>query len=226
MEKENEVEYKKRALFICCFVILFVVMMLSIYIVYNNDKQDKTQIDETEIALKQENELLTEEVAMLQENVEMLSFEIEELYSAIQCEKSNGNELKDILNLSESEIELLARLVKCEAGGENFECKVNVCVVIFNRMFDNHFKTTLSDVIYEEGQFSPAIKGTIDTAIPTDDCYYAIKIALNLTYNDLKQDYGTDLLFFRAATEEKTFGTNTTYAFTVDNTDFYRLKHD
>ena len=226
MEKENEVEYKKRALFICCFVILFVVMMLSVYIIYDDDKQTETQINETEIALTEENELLSEEVAMLQENVEMLSFEIEELYSAIQCEKSNGNELKDILNLSESEIELLARLVKCEAGGENFECKVTVCVVIFNRMFDSHFKNTLSDVIYEEGQFSPVIKGKIDTAIPTDDCYYAIKIALNLTYNDLKQDYGTDLLFFRAATEDKTFGTNTTYAFTVDNTDFYRLKYN
>lgn len=167
-------------------------------------------------------EQLNQQIAMLEEQIEILSFQQEEIYSILESEFYKRTELKDVLTLSEDDLNLLAKLVKREAGGEPFECKVCVCLVVFNRMCDSNFKNTLSEVIYEKGQFSPA-EDKLEETVPTADCYFAVKSALNLTYNEINEFYGTDLMFFRRATEEKVWGTNTTYAFTIGKTDFYRL---
>lgn len=206
-----------------------IVFMTAWYIVVHREKPKEEPLEVVEEhsdvvydELLAKNSELEQNVEMLEEKVEMLSFEIEEMYSIYEVENTKRTELKDVLNLTEDEITLLSKLVKREAGAEPFECKVLVCIVVFNRMYDSNFKNTLSEVIYEKGQFSPAEDGLEET-IPTDDCYFAVKNALSLTYNEINEIYGTDLLFFRAATEEKVFGTNTTYAFTVGKTDFYRL---
>ena len=167
-------------------------------------------------------EHLNQQITILEEQIEILSFQQEEIYSVLENEFYKRTELKDVLTLSEDDLNLLAKLVKREAGGEPFECKVCVCLVVFNRMCDSNFKNTLSEVIYEKGQFSPA-EDKLEETVPTADCYFAVKSALSLTYNEINEFYGTDLMFFRRSTEEKVFGTNTTYAFTVGKTDFYRL---
>lgn len=213
--------------FIATFGVVLLLFILGYLIKHQEDKEVYEEtITETECTVDYEKQIeeLNNKISSLQDQNDVLSFEIEELYSVIERERYAKTELKHIYNLTNEEKELLSRLVKCEAGAEPFECKVVVCVVVFNRMFDTRFKNTLSEVIYEEGQFSPAIEGTIDTAVPTPDCYFAVESALSLTYKEMNDDYGTDLLFFRAATEEKTWGKNNNYAFTIGKTDFYRLK--
>lgn len=218
---------------------LFIIILLSVAVaaavvfitsycgvISSHEKKQHKEFDDFKIDFSNEVSDLKSEVEVLKEENSVLVLEAEELYSLIQnLEEQNfqNTELKDVLMLSEDEINLLSRLVKCEAGNEPFECKVLVCVVVFNRMYDSHFKNTLSDVIYSSGQFTPAETGSLETATTTDDTDFAVKMALSLTYNEINELYGTDLMFFRAATQEKTFGVNKEYAFTVGKTDFYRL---
>ncbi len=47
----------------------------------------------------------------------------------------------------------------------------NVGSVVLNRVADERFPDTLREVIYQPGQYAPAINGTIETAQPTERCY-------------------------------------------------------
>ena len=211
--------------------ILLTMLVISVFVLFYIDTQNsfKTiskQLDELEESIEKYSNDVQSNLNDIQNQLDELDKNVKELIvltQEIKAENYKRSELKDVLMLSEDEIELLARLVKCEAGNEPFETKVLVCVVVFNRMYDSNFKNTLSDVIYSSGQFEPVEKGYIETTIPSVDCYFAVQSALTLTYNEINELYGTDLMFFRAATQEKTFGVNTEYAFTVGKTDFYRL---
>ena len=207
------------------------LLVISVFVLFYIDSQNsfedaQKKIDRLEETVEKYSNDVQSNLDDIQNKLDVLENNINELTvltQEIKAENYKRSELKDVLMLSEDEIELLARLVKCEAGNEPFETKVLVCVVVFNRMYDNNFKNTLSDVIYSSGQFEPVEKGYIETTTPSVDCYFAVQSALTLTYNEINELYGTDLMFFRAATEEKVFGKNTTYAFTVGKTDFYRL---
>lgn len=213
-------------------IIIFLnLLIISIFVLFyidvlNSFKTISKQLDELEESIEKYSNDIHNSLNDIQNQLDGIENSLNDLIvltEEIKAENYKRSELKDVLMLSEDEIELLARLVKCEAGNEPFETKVLVCVVVFNRMYDSNFKNTLSDVIYSSGQFEPVEKGYIETTTPSVDCYFAVQSALTLTYNEINELYGTDLMFFRAATEEKTFGVNTTYAFTVGKTDFYRL---
>ena len=173
---------------------------------------------------------LIKKLSQILNNGEELSKQIESIYATVESEIQNHSELKNVLMLSEEDVNLLAKLVKCEAGNDTFESKVTVCVVVLNRINDNRFRQkTVKDVIYAEGQFQPVTDGYFEVATPTDDCYFAVEYALSLTYTEINERYGldeykgTDLLYFRAATEEKVWS-NKEYAFTIGKTDFYYAK--
>jgi N-acetylmuramoyl-L-alanine amidase len=63
-----------------------------------------------------------------------------------------------------SEYDLLARLVRAEAQGESYEGKVAVASVVLNRVESNQFPDTITDVIYQSGQFSPVSNGSLNKA--------------------------------------------------------------
>jgi N-acetylmuramoyl-L-alanine amidase len=69
--------------------------------------------------------------------------------------------------LSDSEIDLLARLVRAEAQTEPFEGKVAVACVVLNRMESSQFPDTLKEVIYAPRQFQPVSNGAINK--PADE---------------------------------------------------------
>lgn len=62
------------------------------------------------------------------------------------------------------ELELLAQLVEAEAGNQNFEGKCLVVDVILNRVESDEFPNTISEVIFQEGQFSVVENGAFDRA--------------------------------------------------------------
>ena len=62
----------------------------------------------------------------------------------------------EALELSPEDRELLARLVWLEARGEPWEGQVAVAEVVLNRMLSPEFPDTLSEVLYQPGQFTPA----------------------------------------------------------------------
>ena len=78
-------------------------------------------------------------------------------------------------------MELLFRIVETEVrGDENFDEKVNVASVIFNRIEHEDFPMTLTDVLTEYPQFSSYISGAYRNVEVTDTtilaCEYAFQI--------------------------------------------------
>lgn len=63
--------------------------------------------------------------------------------------------------LTEGEIDLLARLIRAEAGGQPYAGQVAVGAVVLNRVKSPLFPNTVSGVIYDPWQFEPVSNGTI-----------------------------------------------------------------
>lgn len=98
--------------------------------------------------------------------------------SSAQESASSGN----TASVSSSELDLLAALIQCEAGGESRTGKVAVGAVVLNRVNSGSFANSISDVIYEGGQFSPVTNGSLSRTLANgarSDCYEAAQSALN-----------------------------------------------
>lgn len=66
---------------------------------------------------------------------------------------------------------LLAALIHCEAGGEPYEGQVAVGAVVMNRVNSNDFPDTISEVIYQPGQFTPVTSGKVDRVYNSGNIY-------------------------------------------------------
>lgn len=78
-------------------------------------------------------------------------------------------------------LQLLAAIIDCEAGGQTYEGKVAVGNVIMNRILDRRFQTTIYDVVYGPGQFSPVKNGFLARKLAqgaTAACYEAARDVL------------------------------------------------
>ena len=62
----------------------------------------------------------------------------------------------------QAEKELLASLIFCEAGNQPYEGQVAVGAVVMNRIKRSSYPDTMEEVIYQSGQFSPAMSGWLD----------------------------------------------------------------
>ncbi|WP_254782250.1 cell wall hydrolase [Bacillus sp. OK048] len=71
------------------------------------------------------------------------------------------------ISLSDSEIDLLARLVRAEAQTEPLVGKIAVACVVLNRVESPQFPDTINEVIYAPGQFQPIKNGEINK--PADE---------------------------------------------------------
>lgn len=93
--------------------------------------------------------------------------------------RANEPKIVDQVNhsLSETEIDLLARLVRAEAQTEPLEGKIAVACVVLNRVESPQFPNTIREVIYAPGQFQPVKNGQINK--PADEeSIQAVKAAL------------------------------------------------
>ena len=75
---------------------------------------------------------------------------------------SRGETTLNKVNISDADIDLLARIVRAEAQTEPFEGKVAVASVVLNRVDSPKFPDTIRDVIYQSGQFQPVSNGEIN----------------------------------------------------------------
>ena len=57
---------------------------------------------------------------------------------------------------------MLASLIFCEAGNQPYEGQVAVGAVVLNRVKSSVYPNSVSEVIYQSGQFSPAMSGWLD----------------------------------------------------------------
>lgn len=77
---------------------------------------------------------------------------------------------------------LLAALIYCEAGNQPYEGKVAVGAVVMNRVASGRFPNTIEQVIYQRGQFTPAMTGKLARVIASgripESCFQAARAAL------------------------------------------------
>lgn len=92
-----------------------------------------------------------------------------------------GQHLKIDTGIPLQEVDLMARLVNAEAGGEPHEGKVAVAKVVLNRVNANGFPNTIKDVIYEPIKngyaFTPVTDGRINQPA-TQEARMAVEEAL------------------------------------------------
>lgn len=97
----------------------------------------------------------------------------------IITDDSNKYENRWNITLTDEEIELLARIVMLEAGGESDRGRDAVVEVIFNRMYDEDFPDTLEGVLSQSGQFTVWKNRKSKAANPTEEVYESIHYVLN-----------------------------------------------
>ena len=79
---------------------------------------------------------------------------------------------------SNSDLNLLARVVYSEARGEPYAGQVAVAAVVLNRVKSSSFPNTISGVVYQQGAFTAVSDGQINLT-PNQTAYNAAKDALN-----------------------------------------------
>ncbi len=82
------------------------------------------------------------------------------------------------LYVTQSDVDLLAKLVYAESRGEPDEGKVAVASVVLNRVISPGFPNSIKEVIYQPKAFSCVKNGCIK-ATPDAKCYQAVYAALS-----------------------------------------------
>ena len=82
--------------------------------------------------------------------------------------------------ITQSDIDLMAKLVAGESIGEPYAGKVAVASVVLNRVSNPKFPNSIQDVIFQKNAFS-CVHNNMIKSIPNDDCYKAVYDAINGT---------------------------------------------
>lgn len=108
---------------------------------------------------------------------------------------------KEAIMTSASDLDVLAALIQCEAGGESYEGQVAVGSVVMNRVRCAGYPNSIKEVIYASGQFSPASSGKMSGLILNgnikESCRQAAQEVVNGTCN-----VGDAMHFRRVGTKE------------------------
>lgn len=113
--------------------------------------------------------------------------------------KKQEEQFTPIISTDKNDINMLAALIECEAGGESYEGKLAVGSVVMNRVSSSYFPNTLVEVIYQNGQFSPVASGRYATVLSrgaSAECIRAASEVLsgNITLNCLYFRRNTGLI--------------------------------
>lgn len=128
------------------------------------------------LKLKEQEEQQIPQVYELIDDRRVTEEEVEEIIEEIAQEVHN-------FNLNDEEKDLLARLIKLEAGDQSWECQCAVGSVVLNRLKQEYGgKKTLHGIVYARGQFSTAhrIKRTKATQMQKDVVEYLLRNGVTL----------------------------------------------
>lgn len=112
--------------------------------------------------------------SLLESHTERLSTDLYVEYEpSIQVFSQNGKSL----DISDADIEFMAKVVHAESKGEPYTGKVAVASVILNRVIDPNFPNTIHGVITQKNAFSCVRNGVVN-ATPNSDSYNAVMDAI------------------------------------------------
>ena len=138
---------------------------------------EKKAAEEARIAAEQE----AARIAAEQEEAARIAAEQEEA-ARVAAEQEAASASAGNGNIS-GEQELLAALIFCEAGNQPYEGQVAVGAVVMNRVRSGAYPNSIAEVIYQSGQFGPAMTGWLDTVLAegsyTDSAMQAAADALS-----------------------------------------------
>lgn len=124
---------------------------------------------------------------------------------------------KYVINATEDEIYLMASCVMMEAGGYSYDGQLAVASTIVNRVKSGRWGSSITDVIYAQGQFPGASSGLLDkylTKGPSSSALKATRAALEGT------NHIGDYLFFNS-TKNADYASYSDYT-VVDGNCFYK----
>ena len=96
----------------------------------------------------------------------------------IRTERANLSSRGYTYTATQKEIDLLARLVHGEARGESLEGQIAVAAVVLNRLHNDDFPNTISQVIYQDLAFTAVSDGQF-ALTPNSQAYAAVRLALS-----------------------------------------------
>ena len=122
---------------------------------------------------------------------------------------------------TESDYNVLLRIVQAEAGGCDMKGKILVANVILNRVESDEFPDTITDVVYEKRQFSPVSNGSINRCKVEQETVEAVDRAL------AGEDYSEGALFFinrraSSGSNVRWFDTHLDYLFQHGGHEFFK----
>ena len=171
------------------------------------DKAGKNEMESIreEMALENENSKIMSVVSAhvetehLEEEMVKNAEELDHTYDDGQKVYAQGNLLEDGSlwdDLPEKEIMVLQRIVEAEAGGEDADGKLLVANVVLNRVRDEAFPNTITEVVFQQSkgvtQFSPVANGRYDAVTVSEESKEAVERALN------GEDLSEGALYFAA----------------------------
>lgn len=93
---------------------------------------------------------------------------------------------KPAASANSDEVTLLGALIQCEAGGGSYDGMVAVGAVVMNRVRSGSYPGSISGVIYQGGQFTPALNGSVASVMASgvrSSCLQAARDAIGGTDN-------------------------------------------
>ena len=122
---------------------------------------------------------------------------------------------------TESDYNVLLRIVQAEAGGCDMKGKILVANVILNRVESDEFPDTITDVVYEKRQFSLVSNGSINRCKVEEETVEAVDRAL------AGEDYSEGALYFMnrrasSGSNVRWFDTHLDYLFQHGGHEFFK----
>lgn len=127
--------------------------------------------------------------------------------------------------LEASDLDVLLRIVESEAGSEDGDGRLLVANVILNRVNDDKFPSTVTDVVFQQengvAQFSPVSNGKIYQVEVSEETCEAVERALK------GEDISQGALYFAArkyadSTKMQWFDNNLVYLFEHGGHEFFK----
>lgn len=139
-----------------------------------NDKTGYVSGEFVNVELK-----LGKAISIEEERAAIAAAEAEKAKAAQQA--SAGTQQKAAVAASYDDVTLLGALIQCEAGSECYEGQLAVGAVVMNRLRAG-YAGSISGVIYQRGQFSPASSGKLERVLSNGvnaSCLQAAQEAIN-----------------------------------------------
>ena len=126
-------------------------------------KEESAEWNFSEIAGGIQQDILEETKASAEEAQQAYEKKLEEERKAAEEAARIAAEKAAAEAAAQADRELLASLIFCEAGNQPYEGQVAVGAVVMNRVKSGAYPNTISEVIYQSGQFTPAMTGWLDS---------------------------------------------------------------